>query len=116
GRARSWYVLESVLFILMGVLAIALPGVTSLAVDGMVGALLLIAGAMRFTNGIRFSRGRSWRLASGIIFLAAGFSMLYWPLAGLAAISMILGLLLLAEGIVDILIAAAYRPSSRWGA
>jgi uncharacterized membrane protein HdeD (DUF308 family) len=115
-RYRGWYIFESILFILMGLAAVALPGVTTLAVDGIVGALLLLAGAMRIANGLRFSRGRGWRLISGAIFAAAGGTMLFWPLAGIAAISTVLGVLLLAEGMFDILMALAYRPAFRWGA
>ena len=115
-RHQHWYIVESMLFIVIGAAAIALPGLTTMAVDGMVGALLLLAGIMRVANGIRFPRGRGWRLVSGGLFGVAGIAMLAWPLAGIAALSTILGALLLAEGIIDILIAAAYRPAHRWGA
>lgn len=115
-RYRAWYVVESLIFIALGFAAVALPLVTTLAVDGMVGALLLMAGVMRIANGVRFMIGSGWRLVSGGIFCAAGASMLLWPLAGIAAIATILGALLLAEGILDIMIAVAYRPAHRWGA
>lgn len=113
-RYRGWHIVESLLFILLGFAAVSLPGLTTLAVDGMVGGLLLLAGGMRIANGMRFARGRGWRLVSGGLFLVAGASMLLWPLAGIAAISTILGALLLAEGIVDVLISIAYRPAHRW--
>jgi uncharacterized membrane protein HdeD (DUF308 family) len=114
-RDRGWYVFESALFIILGVAAVALPVLTSLAVTAMVGAFLVLAGAMRFANGLRFARGRGWRLVSGAIFCAAGAAMLWWPLAGIAALAVILGALLLAEGVLDVLIAIAYRPAFRWG-
>ncbi len=115
-RGRGWYVGESILFIILGLAAVSLPELTSLAVNAMVGVFLLLAGAMRVVNGVRFLRGRGWRLVSGAIFCAAGAAMLYWPLAGIAALSTILGALLMAEGILDTLIAIAYRPAFRWGA
>lgn len=113
---RGWHLLESMLFITAGLLAVMLPMATGLAINGLMGVLLVIAGCVRISNGMSFSRGREWRMVSGLVFAAAGGAMLMWPVLGMAALSMVLGALLVLEGIADILIALAYRPAYRWGA
>jgi uncharacterized membrane protein HdeD (DUF308 family) len=112
---RGWYVFEGILFLVIGLLAVLVPGVTALAAQYVVGALLLLGGAMRLVNAFRFPRGRWWRSISGVLFIAAGGAMIWWPLIGLSALILAIGALLVVEGVLDILLALTYRPAKRWG-
>jgi uncharacterized membrane protein HdeD (DUF308 family) len=112
---RGWYIFEGFLFLALGLLAAALPGLTILATEVLVGVLLLFGGVVRLSNALRFQRGRWWRTFSGFVFLLAGAAMLWQPLAGLAALVTIFGLLLLLEGLIEVLLAPTYRPVRRWG-
>jgi DNA ligase D-like protein (predicted polymerase) len=89
--------------------------ITALAAQYVVGALLLLGGAMRLVNAFRFPRGRWWRSISGVLFIAAGGAMIWWPLIGLSALILAIGALLVVEGVLDILLALTYRPAKRWG-
>jgi uncharacterized membrane protein HdeD (DUF308 family) len=111
-----WYSFEGLLFISAGVLAISLPGITAVAAGLVVSAALCIGGLMRLLNAARFHTGRGWRLLSGAIFLAAGGSMLWWPVEGINTLVLIMGAFLFAEGFVEIFLSLSYRPLFHWGA
>jgi uncharacterized membrane protein HdeD (DUF308 family) len=115
-KHRNWHFLEGVLFLIAGIVAIVLPGVTAMAAELVVGVSLCIGGLMRLTNAFNFPTGRWWRTLSGAIFLAAGSSMLWWPAAGIASLVLITGAFLLVEGTIEIFLSLTYRPLFRWGA
>lgn len=115
-KHKYWYTFEGLLFVTAGVLAIALPGVTTLAAEGIIGAVLCLGGLARLVNSVRFDAGRGWRLLSGLIFLAAGGSMLWWPAEGINTLVVIIGIFLFAEGLTEIFLSLTYRPLFHWGA
>lgn len=115
-KHRNWHFIEGVLFLIAGILAIVLPGVTAMTAELIVGVSLCIGGLMRLVNAFRFQTGRWWRFLSGAIFLATGVSMLWWPAAGIASLVIITGAFLFAEGLIEIFLSLAYRPSFYWGA
>jgi uncharacterized membrane protein HdeD (DUF308 family) len=114
-RHKSWYVFEGILCIVMGILAIVLPGVTTLTVSMLIGTALVIGSILRLAAAARSTTARGWRVLSGLLFLAAGATMLWWPLAGVASLIILTGVLLLAEGFLEIFLSMTYRLMARWG-
>jgi len=115
-KHRYWYSFEGLLFLAAGVLAIALPGLTTLAAELVVSAALCVGGLVRLINSARFPAGRGWRILSGALFLAAGAAMLWWPAEGINTLIIITGAFLFAEGFTEIFLSLAYRPLLHWGA
>jgi len=111
---RGWYIVEGILFIAIGVLAIAMPNVTAFAIEFLLAALFLIGGIARFGYGLFNPQHRWWRLFSGAVYAIAGGAIFIWPIAGLTALLAIVGALLLLEGVFDIAIAFALRPARNW--
>ena len=94
----------SILLIMFGVLAILLPIATSLGVVLVVAWLLMISGVVQFVHAFRcVGVGHTlWKLAVAVIYFLAG---LYFRLnlgQGLAALTLVLAMFLVAEGLVDI--------------
>lgn len=112
-RHRGWYLLEGALFVVSGFLAVILPGVTALTVNILVGAMLAVTGAVQAVMFFR-RREKWWRLFSGILSVIAGAIMLFYPLAGLAALVIVVGAFLVLEGVFEICMALIFRPFPRW--
>ncbi|MFP4387303.1 MAG: HdeD family acid-resistance protein, partial [Alphaproteobacteria bacterium] len=108
---RGWYIFEGLLFILIGMAAFSMPGITALTIEFLLATLFLVGGVIRFTNGILVERYRWWRLLSGSVYAIAGAAIFMWPIAGLTALLAVVGALLLMEGIFDIGIAMTMRPA-----
>lgn len=94
---------------------VIVPQTTVLAVEICLAVLLLLVGFMRIVNMIRLSYWRWWHGFSGLLFVSVGGAMLVWPQQGLEALVFLVGCLLLAEGILETLIALAFRPLFYWG-
>ena len=118
--AEHWWVLllEGVLLVIAGVLAIALPQVTTLAIDLLVGWALVIGGAVRLGSlmATRHTPGLWWSVLSGIVAMVVGGMLLARPLAGAFSITIVLITLFVIEGVFAIVLAAQYRRHlPNWG-
>ena len=111
-KYSTWFVLYGVVLILLGAFAIAAPGIATLAVELMVGWLLVFSGVFGliavFSAGMT-APGFWWNLLSSIVYLLAGIVLLARPVAGAITLTIILAAYLLASGVVHIALAFSYR-------
>ena len=119
-KYRTWFMLYGVVLVILGFLAIALPNVATLATGILIGWLLVAGGA--FGLIAVFSAGKSasgfwWNLFTSIIYLLAGLSLLFRPVAGVLTLTILLAAYLFAGGIVKIIMAIGYRSDipKAWG-
>lgn len=111
-KYRTWFMLYGALLAILGLLAIALPNVATLATGILVGWLLLAGGA--FGLVAVFSAGREasgfwWNLFTSIIYLLAGLALLFRPVAGILTLTILLAAYLLAGGIAKMVMAFGYK-------
>jgi uncharacterized membrane protein HdeD (DUF308 family) len=111
-KHSTWFIIYGVVLVVLGVVAILLPGIATLAVELMVGWLLLFGGV--FGLIAVFSSGRSapgfwWDLITAILAILAGLSLLIVPLAGMLTLTLILAIYLLASGATQVIQAIQYR-------
>ena len=117
-RARwRWFLALGILMIILGILAIGLPGVAALAVDIFLGWLLVVGG---IAQGIHAFSARQWQgfivqLLSAVLYLVAGVLLLAFPLQGVLTLTLVLALLFVMEGLCRALFAVRVRPTSGWG-
>lgn len=112
-RSRAWYIAQGILFVVAGLLAFFLPALTVMAVDVILGILLVVSGLYQAYQGVT---GRSgWMVFSGVLSLAVGIFMLVMPVAGAVAVATLVAFFLFIEGIVEIVLALQLRFSRRWG-
>lgn len=114
-KNKGWYIFESLLFILIGIFALAMPSLTAFAFEFVIGILLLGGGVIRIINSFRKDRLRLWRFLAGALYTLAGLLIFIWPVTGLYALIILTGILLLAEGLFDIVFAMSFRPFRGWG-
>jgi uncharacterized membrane protein HdeD (DUF308 family) len=114
------FLTEGIILFVLGVLAIVVPPVATIAVAVLIGWLLLLSGVVGLiaTLRARGAPGFGWSLVSAILGIAAGIVLLGWPLSGALSLTMILTVFLVLEGVVSILYALEHKReiSGRWGA
>jgi uncharacterized membrane protein HdeD (DUF308 family) len=110
---------EGIALLILGMLAIFLPGVASLAATVIFGWLLLLSGIIGLiaTFRARHAPGFWWSLLSALLGIIAGALLLGWPLQGVFSLTAVLIAFLLIEGILSIFYALEHRRglSGRWG-
>lgn len=113
------FLIEGIVLILLGLLAIALPMLATLAVAILIGWLLLVSGSMGLITSIWMRRapGFLWSLLSALLGIAAGVVLLWWPVSGALSLTVILTAFLTVEGILSIMYALDHKRdlSGRWG-
>ena len=108
------FLVQGVLMIALGTLAVALPVVTTLAVEILVGWLFVIGGVWRAIWLARSSRipGFGWSLAMAIVAIALGATLVVMPLAGTLTLTMLLITFFVLDAIGKILFALDLRKHS----
>ena len=101
------------IILIAGILAVASPFVSGVAVAILVAILLIVAGVVRLMHA--FQGGGFWTGLFGVLAVVAGAVMLARPLLGLASLTIVLMAYFLAEGICEIVAALQARPAEGWG-
>lgn len=111
------FLAEGIILVILGIAAIVLPPIATLAVTIIIGWIFLISGIVGLisTFWLRQAPGFWWSLASAIIGIAAGVVLLGWPIAGSLSLTLVLVAFFAAEGVASILYAFDHRKSARWG-
>jgi uncharacterized membrane protein HdeD (DUF308 family) len=113
------FLTEGIILWILGLLAIVVPAVATIAVAVLIGWLLLMSGVVGLfaTLRMRSAPGFGWSLISAILGIVAGVVLLRWPLSGAFSLTLILTLFLAIEGLVSILFALDHKRefSGRWG-
>lgn len=114
GEHRQRILVEGALMITLGVLAIALPTLTTIAIELLLGWLFLIGGGWRTVSILRASPapGFGWSLATAIMAIVLGVLLVSRPLAGMQTLTMLLVAFFILEGIAKILLALALREQT----
>ena len=109
---------EGIVLLLLGLAAIILPQVASVAVEILIGWLLLMSGIVGLWSSFatRHAPGFAWSLLSAVAAIVAGLVLLLWPLSGVVTLTLVLSAFLCVEGVVSIFYALEHRRelSGRW--
>jgi len=117
---RHWmaFLIEGVLLAVLGLAAMIVPPLASLAVTIFIGWMFLISGiaGLALTFWARAMPGFWWSLISAVLALIAGIILLAQPVRGTYALTLVIGVYFLAEGVATIMYALAHRRelSGRW--
>jgi len=116
-RYSLWYLVEGILLLAAGILAIIYPLVSSLAVVVLLGWLLVVSGIVQ---GISLLGARQvpyfWlQLISVVLGVLIGFLLLRDPSQGLMTITLLLIVFFMIEGMSKIVFALTIRPFPTWG-
>jgi uncharacterized membrane protein HdeD (DUF308 family) len=119
--AAHWrlFLLEGIVLVILGLAAMMLPLIATIAIAIVVGWIFLLSGVVGLlaTFRMRSAPGFWWSLLSGILGVVAGVVLLRWPLSGAFSLTLVLTLFLMLEGVVSIMFALEHKRelSGRWG-
>ncbi len=112
------FLIQGIVMMALGVLAVALPGISTLAIEILVGWLFFAGGLFRTLTILRSRTvpGFGWSLAAALLACVLGLVLVMHPLQGVIAFTVVLAVLFVVEGIAAILVALEYRRHLRnWG-
>ena len=113
------FLIEGLVLLILGLLAIIVPRVATVVVELLLGWLLLISGIIGLITTLRMrsAPGVGWAMVSAFLGIAVGLILLWWPLSGAFTMALILTVFFLIEGIASILYALDHKRelSGRWG-
>jgi uncharacterized membrane protein HdeD (DUF308 family) len=113
------FLVEGIVLVVLGLLAIVIPPLATLAVTILIGWLFLISGVVGLvtTFWAKGAPGFWWSLVSAIIAIIAGVILLASPVGGSVSLTLVLIVFFIIEGVASIMYGVEHRKeaSSRAG-
>lgn len=103
----GWFLALGILMVVLGAIAIGAPLTTGIAINLLIGWLLVISGV---AHGVHAFRATGWRgvllqALSGLLYLGVGIMMITNPVAGLLALTVTVLVYFIVSGIFKIILA-----------
>jgi uncharacterized membrane protein HdeD (DUF308 family) len=113
------FLIEGIILVILGALAIIIPPLATLSVTIFLGWLFLISGIVGLvtTFRARHAPGFWWSLLSAVIAILAGIALIGWPISGAVSLTLVAIVFFLVEGFATIMYALEHKRelSGRWG-
>ena len=116
-QATGWGIAIGILLIVLGILAIALPMAATLAGSLLFGWLFVLAGIAQIIFAIqsRHERYFIWKLLLGIAYILAGIFVLSSPIITALTLTLIMGISILIQSVLQVVGAFTMKPDRGWG-
>jgi uncharacterized membrane protein HdeD (DUF308 family) len=114
---RGWFTFLGLALVAAGVLAIIFPLAGGLVVESWVAIACAVAGVAQCVHAFGT---RGWQdfllgLLIGVLYLVTAALLLTNPVRGVLTLTALLSVLLVAEGVIQVIMAFRIRPVSGWG-
>jgi uncharacterized membrane protein HdeD (DUF308 family) len=111
-KYATWFTIYGVVMAILGLLAIAMPVIATLATSIFIG-WVLIAGAVFGLYAV-YSAGKDapgfwWNLITAVLYLGAGILLLGNPITGALSLTIVLAAYLLAGGVAKIVLGFEHK-------
>jgi uncharacterized membrane protein HdeD (DUF308 family) len=104
-RASRWLIASAVVVFVCGILAIVLPLTFSLGVAGFLGWLFILAAIAHVLFGVQLGSGTlGWQAFIAALYVLAAINLLANPLLGVVLLALVIGVVLIAEGIIEVVL------------
>lgn len=105
-QGSKWGIVWGVLLVILGMLAIAEPFLAAVALATFVAWLLVLVGVVHVALAFHAHSGRAvaWKLLVGVAYIFIGGYLLFRPVPGVAALTLMLAFLFLVEGVLDFML------------
>src|SRR6202043_2480727 len=99
------FLIEGIVLVILGIAAIVVPPIATLAFELVIGWLFLFSGIVGLvtTFWMRNAPGFWWSLLSAVVAIAAGLVLLRWPLSGTLSLTFVMIAFFVVEGVVTIM-------------
>jgi len=114
---RGFFIFESLMFILIGILAIALPWFFTLSVELLIAFLFIIGGVVQLARLFQVRGGGeiASTAISAIIYGGIGILLLIYPMIGILTLTMLLAIIFFAQGLIQLYWGFTSQRLRRWG-
>lgn len=114
---QNWSIVIGVLLIVIGVVSIALPQVSTIVTETWIAFVLISAGMGKLIYAFQSRQqiGWIWKLLLSLLYISVGIVLLTYPLSGTLTLTLLFGGFLLTEGIFELVLAFRLRPEQNWG-
>ncbi|MFW8694235.1 MULTISPECIES: HdeD family acid-resistance protein [Mesorhizobium] len=112
----GWFLVLGLTLALAGVLAVALPAVSTFAASVVLGIVLSLAGIVKMVQSLRVKEwsGFIWQELTGAVELVGGILIYFNPFKGALAITLLIALVFLVQGILQVALALRVRDQDGW--
>ena len=116
-KATGWGIAVGILLIILGFLAIVMPLAATLAASLMFGWLFIVAGIAQivFAFQSRHERYFIWKLLLGFVYILAGIFVLSSPIITALTLTLIMGVSIFIESVIQVIGAFQMKPERGWG-
>ena len=116
-KSWGWLFTLGICMVVLGIAAICLPIVATLAVEIIVGWLLILGGIIHAINAFSAKQwgGSAMNMLAALLYAVVGVLLLGHPVAGVLTLTLILAAFFLVEGVFKIIMAVQMRSMPNWG-
>lgn len=100
----GWYMAASVLFMVLGVIAIVEPAVAGLGVTLLVGWLLIFGGATHLIGAFKGGGAKQviFQVLIGIVYVIGGLFCVTHPILAIGTLTLVLAAVIVFEGVLEV--------------
>jgi len=112
----GWFLALGVALVIGGMILIAAPLATSIAVTILIAAVIFVGGLIQLYHAFK-TQGTAaflWDLITGAIAVIGGIVIYVNPLAGTFALTLVIAAIFVAQGVSQVLLAFKLRPHEGW--
>jgi len=109
-------VVTGILLTILGVIAIAIPTISTIFAETWVAVILISSGFAKlvYATQTRDQGGFVWKLLLSGLYIATGVMLFIYPQTGILTLTLLLGSFLLTEGVFELILAFRLRPQQNW--
>lgn len=113
---RTWFIVFGIVMIILGVLAIAHPLVTTIATKIVIGWLFLMGGVAQIIHAFQTQKWSEFflNLLVAALHLVVGIWLAFFPLAGVITLTVLLALGFILQGALEAVMAFRMKPHEGW--
>ncbi len=115
-QGTSWGIAVGILLIILGIVGIALPFATAIALSLLFGWLFILGGVAQLVYAVLSRRAGAfiWKLLLGLFYLLGGIFVLFSPGIAALTLSLILAISILGQSVIQVITAFQMRPEQGW--
>ncbi|WP_042278862.1 HdeD family acid-resistance protein [Candidatus Protochlamydia sp. R18] len=115
-KNRTLLIIEGFLFALLGIIAIALPGISTLSTELFIGWFILLGGVIQTYRAFQSYREKGFwaSFVVSLMYLLFGILLLIDPSAGVISLTILLMLFFIFEGVAKIIMGFQLKSTNSW--
>ena len=112
----AWFLALGIVLIVCGTAAIVLPAISTYAASVVLGVVLALAGVVKIVEALQVKEwaGCAWQLLVGAVEVVGGILIYLNPLKGALAITLLIAVVFLVQGLLQVAMALRLRPLTGW--